>query len=178
VPIPAKHVEAVHGVKASASSKVAFHVPFAHTVQVPVAVADPDPIQHLFVGHVHVVTAPPAEVSLVGQAVQSAVAVTCLVLVPTMLFAAQVVAVHGVKAPASSKVAFHVPAVHSVQVPVAVADPDPIQHFPVGHVHVVTAPPAEVSLVGQAVQSAVAVTCLVLVPTMLFAAQVVAVHGV
>jgi len=63
-----------------------------------------------------------------------------------------------------------------VQVPVAVADPDPIQHFPVGHVHVVTAPPAEVSLVGQAVQSAVAVTCLVLVPTMLFASQVVAEH--
>ena len=65
---------------------------------------------------------------------------------------------------------------HSVHVPVAVADPDPIQHFPFGHMQVVAAPPPEVSPDGQVEQSASVVTCLVAVPTMLFVAQVVAEH--
>ena len=90
--------------------------------------------------------------------------------------ASHVEGAHGVKAPDASKVALNVPAVHLVQVPEGVVDPYPIQHFPVGHMHVVAAPPLVVSPSGQAEQSASVVTCLVAVPTMLFVAQVVVEH--
>ena len=93
VPIPASHVEAVHGVKEPVASSVALNVPAAHLVQVPPASVDPYPIQHLSVAQ-HTVSAPPPEVLPSVQAVQSASAVRFLVATPTMLFVGQVVAEH------------------------------------------------------------------------------------